>query len=357
MTAESIRALLAEQARQEAALQRMLRTVVRWSGVISEAEAGLTEMAGGPDDRASAAGPDSGGWQAGLPELGRHGSTPVSETARQSAPAETGSQRRATKGGQRRSEDVRKPPARTSESESGSTERPTLVRGTGPAPRSEPAHGAWTPGPGPRTDNSAPRAAIAPRVRLSKIAQRDRRAAHGAVAPAPIAESRAGDLGAGDLGARDSGRSSPGTLTTSSRSIAPSIAAQAPEPITRIRPESRAVQGMVSPSPTESAVLPGLPSWQREDRAAPAGFPEGAVRGRRVTWSESAPGPLAPTVPRPKASPVEGPRHRWRPDGSAVDHGWLAQPGMEDPFAGSALEEAMADMLEHAARESGIDVT
>ena len=327
MTGPLTDALLAEQARRQAALERMLRTVARW--------AGLPDGAGEDDGAEHRMTSDT---QAPAPV------TPVRQ--------ETGLQV-----GPPRSSETTPPPAgpRTAGSSAQVSERGAITPARPAGPQS--AEG-WQHGlPPARLVPTASSPADRYRVTNSSNAERSRSvpqlppAGHGPVGQekrveAPPRRAR--------LRALANGLAEPRTGASSPRPLRETTALRRAR-LTPPQPYAAGRAPSVVPNPH-----PGM--TRSDERAGPSAPQRRDTPDQSVAWgrTDQAPAmttaPLPAPVPSPPADAVVWPQpvpHR-TPDAAQPVPAHAHRP---DPFPESTFEEAIADALERAALEAGIDLT
>lgn len=306
MTPAHIDPLLAEQARLEPRLAALLGTVVRWAGL------SLPEPLADPvGEEIAPAGPDAAGdlsdppagWVPGLPAP-RSAENPFRTSPPSAKPAP--SQRPAPPPPQ----DGRPGPAIPPQTPIAANPQPLSSRETStPKEPAFPAHETQ----GISTRPEWPARTSAPLAQLRRIAER------GDQSPLPPRQ-------------------------TAVLSVAASLDGP-PRPATQTAPDrTAAFTTHEAPAQSPAAKWPATPS-------TPPTLPQTATpRPEPPQTSGFQPAPPANTPLRPTFAPPQA-----APAPPAARP--LADPARPDPFARSQLEEDMADALERAAREAGIDLS
>lgn len=328
MTGPLIEKLLAEQARQQAALDRILRTVARWAGLPVEEEEQQQPTAtrsplgheAAPHKPGPATKPDARDSQPGLPSA----ATPAG-TATASASADHS----AAPASQERSLDPL----------------------PGPGPAVPPPADGWRPDlPPPRSARAATESGLAASAEQRRSPDSPAREAS-ADAPAPTpGQARAWRPAAANSRAEASlwrlQRLRPGRRSLPSASLDPSHAAP---PACAALP---AHAHLSASRPAAAGAAPSAPD-QRFAAQTPAACPSASAPFPDQA-SQAAPWGRSPGAAAPVSAAASG-ADRPRPAATVTDPG-PTHAAQRDTFPESALEEAMADALERAALEAGIDL-
>ncbi len=348
MSSPPMNALLAEQARQQVALERMLRTVARW--------AGLPGAAGGDDGTEGRVASDAQTPTPAIPAI------PASrETSRQVDPPHTSGTAPAR--------------PRTGEAPAQVLERGTI---TPARPAVAETDKGWQNGL-PPTRSASTASSKTDRYSANDSSNAQPRRAH-STRPAPAMSSGANRYGAHTssnteppralrqappAGRAPSGQeeeAEPPPRRARLRAVAnapgePRIQAPSSDPLrqsTRLRRARLALSQAYAAAPSEPPNP--HPAMARSDHCA--GLPDEVVPWERTprvpAMTNAAPLPASmPPLPTPASSWPE-PASPMTPEAAQPTPADRLRP---DPFPDSTLEEAMADALERAALEAGIDLT